>query len=75
MTSRHTYHLTWFSLILDVGYLFTAASAKCSCLLLTLKEGYLLSAAPPDLECGVAPPDTLASVDFPHFNYSELILR
>ena len=33
--SRNTYHLTWVSLTLDVGYLFTAA--------------------PPDLESGVAP--------------------
>ena len=28
--SHHTYHLTWVSLTLDVGYLFTAAPAKCS---------------------------------------------
>ena len=26
----HTYHLTWVSLTLDVGYLFIAAPAKCS---------------------------------------------
>ena len=31
----NTYHLTWVSLTLDVGYLLTAA--------------------PPDLECGIAP--------------------
>ena len=37
-----------------MGYLFTAAPAKRS-RLLTLDEGYLLTAAPPDLECGVAP--------------------
>ena len=55
MPSRNTYHLTWVSLTLDVGYLFTAAPAKHS-RLLTLDEGYLLTAAPPDLECGVAPP-------------------
>ena len=36
-----------------MGYLFTAALAKL--LLLTLDEGYLLTAAPPDLEHGVAP--------------------
>ena len=35
MPSFNTYHHTWVSLILD--------------------KGYLLSAAPPDLECGVAP--------------------
>ena len=35
MPSRNTYHLTWVSLTLDEGYLFTAT--------------------PPDLERGVAP--------------------
>ena len=30
MPSRNTYRLTWVSLTLDVGYLFTAAPAKCS---------------------------------------------
>ena len=30
MPSRNTYHLTWVSLTLDVGYLFMAAPAKCS---------------------------------------------
>ena len=35
-----------------MGYLFTAAPAK---LLLALDEGYLLTAALPDLERGVAP--------------------
>ena len=53
MPSRNTYHLTWVSLTLDVGYLFTAAPAKQSKaqpLLLTLDE-----VAPPDLERGVAP--------------------
>ena len=30
MPSRNTYHLTWVSLSWDVGYLFTAASAKRS---------------------------------------------
>ena len=36
-------------------------SSKAQPLLLTLDEGYLLTAAPPDLECGVAPlcPSTL----------------
>ena len=62
MPSCNTYRLTWVSLTLDVGYLFTAAPAKCShcsckaqLLLLTLDEGYLLTAAPPDLERGIAP--------------------
>ena len=31
MPSLSAYHLTWVSLILDLGYLFTAAPAKCSC--------------------------------------------
>ena len=56
--SCNTYHLTWVSLTLDVGYLFTAAPAKrsrCSLSwtrgifsplpLLTLDVGLLLSAA------------------------------
>ena len=30
MPSCNTYHLTWVSLTLDVGYLFTTAPAKCS---------------------------------------------
>ena len=54
MPSRNTYCLTWVSLTLVVGYLFMAAS-NAQLLLLTLDEGYLLTAAPPDLECAVAP--------------------
>ena len=53
MPSCNTYGLTWVSLTLDVGCLFTATSSKVQ-LLLTLDEGYLLMAAPPDLERGVA---------------------
>ena len=41
---------SWVSLTLDYGYLFTAAPAKCSRLLLTLDEVVLL-----DFERGVAP--------------------
>ena len=48
----NTYRLSWVSLTLDVGYLFTAAPANHS---LTLNEGYLLTAALPDLQRGVAP--------------------
>ena len=44
--SRNTYCLIWVSLTLGVGYLFTAAPY--------LDEDYLLMAAPPDLEPGVA---------------------
>ena len=53
MPSCNTYRLTWVSLTLGVGYLFTAAPAKP--LLLTLDEGYLLTAALPGLQCGIAP--------------------
>ena len=42
--------VTWVSLTLGVGYLFTAAPAKPQPLLLTLDEGYLLTAALPDLQ-------------------------
>ena len=50
MPSRNTYCLTWVSLTLDVGYLFTAAPSKVQPLPFTL-EGV----APPDLERQVAP--------------------
>ena len=53
MPSYNTYHLTWVSLTLDVGY--QGCSSKVQPLLLTLDEGYLLTATPPDLERGVAP--------------------
>ena len=39
MPSRNTYLLTWVSLTLDVGYLFTAAPAKCSCCFLPWTRG------------------------------------
>ena len=37
------------------GISFHGCSSKAQLLLLTLDEGYLLTATPPDLECGVAP--------------------
>ena len=37
------------------GVSLHGCSSKAQPLLTTLDEGYLLSAAPPDLECGVAP--------------------
>ena len=40
---------------LGVGYLFMAAPAKDSHCSLTLDEGYLLTAALPDLQRGIAP--------------------
>ena len=55
MPSHNTYRLTWVSLTLEVRYLFTAAPAKVQVLLLTLDEGYLLTATPLDLGRGVAP--------------------
>ena len=37
------------------GVSLYGCSSKAQLLLLTLDEGYLLTATPPDLECGVAP--------------------
>ena len=54
MPSHNTYHFTWVSLTLDVGS-FHDCFSKVQPLLLTLDEGYLLTATSPDLECGVAP--------------------
>ena len=54
MPSHNTYHLTWVSLTLGVGYLFTAAPAKRSYSSLPWMR-VLLMAAPPDPECEVAP--------------------
>ena len=45
MPSCNTYHLTWVSLTLDVGYLFMAAPAKCSCCSLPWTRG--ISSLPP----------------------------
>ena len=39
MRSCNTYHLTWVFLTLNVGYLFTAAPAKCSCCSLPWMRG------------------------------------
>ena len=55
MPSHNTYHLTWVSLTLDVGFLFNGCSSKAQPLLLALDEGYLLMATHPDLEHGIAP--------------------
>ena len=40
------------------GVSLHSCSSKAQPLLLTLDEGYLLTAAPPDLECGRAPLDS-----------------
>ena len=45
MPSRNTYRLTWVSLTLDVGYLFTASPAKRSCCSLPWTMG--ISSRPP----------------------------
>ena len=55
MPSSNTYHLTWVSLTLDMGLSLHGCSSKVQPLLLTLEEGYLLKATPPDFEHGVAP--------------------
>ena len=54
MSSCNTYHLTWVSLTLGMGYLH-GCSSKAQPLLLTLDKGYLLTAAVPDLKRGIAP--------------------
>ena len=57
MSSHNTYHLTWVSLTLDtlLGVSPHGCSSKAQPLLLTLDEGYLLTATPLDLERGIAP--------------------
>ena len=52
--SQHLPSYLGFS-YLGHGVSLHGCSSKVQSLLLTLNEGYLLSAAPPDLECGVAP--------------------
>ena len=50
MPSCNTYRLSWVSLTLGVGYLFTAALAKCSHCSLPWMRGLLTSK--PNAECG-----------------------
>ena len=52
MPSCNTYHLSWVSLTLGVEY--HRCSSKAQPLLLTLDEGYLLTAALPDLQREIA---------------------
>ena len=47
------------------GVTLHGCSSKAQPLLLTLDEGYLLTASPPDLECGVAPLSPPAPVQPP----------
>ena len=51
----NAYCLIWVSLTLDVGYLFTAAPAKCSSCSLPWMKGISSLATPPDLGHGVPP--------------------
>ena len=52
--SQHLLSYLGFS-SLRGGVSLHSCFSKAQPLLLTLDEGYLLTAAPPDLECGVAP--------------------
>ena len=52
--SQHLPSYLGFS-YLGRGVSLHGCSSKVQLLLLTLDEGYLLTATPPDLECGVAP--------------------
>ena len=52
--SQHLRSYLGFS-YLGRGVSFHGCSREVQPLLLTLDEGYLLTAAPPDLQCGVAP--------------------
>ena len=70
MPSCNTYHLTWVSLLLGMGYLFPwtwgisslgrgaslhSCSSKVQLLLLILEEGYLLTTTLRELQRGIAP--------------------
>ena len=56
LPSCNTYRLTWGFSYLGRGVSLHGCSSKAQPLLLTLDKGYLLTAAPPDLEGGIAPP-------------------
>ena len=56
MPSGNTYHLTWVSLTLVMGYLFTSAPAKHSHCSLPWTRG-ISSRLLPDLACGIVPLD------------------
>ena len=73
MPSCNTYHLSWVSLTLDMGYLLTTAPPDLELGVAPLSPprprshrsfevGLLLSAAAPDLRHGIAPLGPLAPV-------------
>ena len=62
--SQHLLSYLGFS-YLGRGVSLHSYSSKAQPLLLTLEEGYLLTAAPPDLECGVAPLSSTAPAQPP----------
>ena len=55
MPSCNTYHLISVSLTVDVGVSLHGCSSKAQPLLLTLDEGYLLTATVPDLQQEIPP--------------------
>ena len=65
MPSCNTYHLTWGFFYLGCGVSLHGCSSKVQPLLLTLDEGYLLTATPPDLECEVGPLGPPVSAQLP----------
>ena len=57
---------------LGCGLSLHGCSSKVHTLLLTLNEGYLLTATPPDLECGVSPLSPPVRVNVNILGISEL---
>ena len=55
------------------GLSLYSCSSKAHSLLLTLDEGYLLTTAPPDLECGIAPQGPPASTKLQNHLISPLL--
>ena len=70
--SRHLQSYLGFS-YLGHGVSLHGCSSKVQSLLLTLDEGYLLMAAPPDLESGVAPFGPPVPVQPPLLGLGELL--
>ena len=68
MPSCNTYHLTWVLLPWAWG-ISSHCSSKAQPLLLTLDEGYLLTATLPDLQRGIAPLGPPAPAQPPFLGY------